>query len=208
MRSAARDRPTQRGGRRARSARRTPGPSASDPRCGYRRTARTSSALPPQAATSSFSANSPGSPAAATSARSALGVVGDALDRRSTPPHRPPRTAKRAARVTVLGLADRAAVDEAGPRRRCGSRACGCGRRRAPVALGRGEPLVQVRRLVLEQVLVDLARRAVDQVDALRARARSAGRRAGSRMKSFERLVGVRERPVDRRAGRARGRAG
>src|SRR5947208_7801284 len=80
--------------RRARGARKTPGPFAIGPHCDYRRTGRTS---PPtssvHAAATSFSAYSPGSPAAVT-------LLVDVEQR------------ERSALVTVLGLSYRAAVDE------------------------------------------------------------------------------------------------
>jgi hypothetical protein len=60
-----------------------------------------------------------------------------------------------------------------------------------------GEALVKPRRLVLEQVLVDLARRSVDESDALPAEleAQVEGEVAHEVLRA---LVGVRERPCDR----------
>ena len=104
---------------------------------------------------------------------------------------------ERAARVAVLGLADRAAVDEQHAAVVVHPRLVGVPEDEHLVGLGAGEALVEAGGLVLEEVLVDLARRAVDEMDAVLAdrEAQVEGQLAHEVLGA---LVGVRERPVDR----------
>jgi hypothetical protein len=68
-----------------------------------------------QAAIRSFSAYSPGKPSLGGLSGGELGVVGEALEPRLDPAGARSEDGEAAARVAVLGLADRAAVDEEHP---------------------------------------------------------------------------------------------
>src|SRR5829696_6373306 len=109
-----------------------------------------------------------GQPGRGDLARDGLRVVGHALDAGAHPPVLVAvEDREGAARVAVLGLADRAAVDE-----QDGAELVDPGLVRVPEdqrrgRLDRGQALVEAGGLVLEEVLVDLARRAVDEVDLL-----------------------------------------
>ena len=118
-------------------------------------------------------------------ARDRVDVVGDALDPRAhlagvvEVEH-----GERAARVAVLGLADRAAVDEQHTAELADPRLVRVAEHEHVGVLGGGEPLVEPVGLVLEQVLVDLARRAVHEMD-LALTEREAQVERQSRMKSL-----------------------
>ena len=116
------------------------------------------------AASTSCSAYSPGSPAASDLPGHGLRVIGDSLERCR---HlagvvefedREPRPW-----VGVLGLADRAAVDEQHAGVFMNPRLVGVPERENIAVRAPGYPLERPRGLVLEQVLVDLPRRAVNE---------------------------------------------
>ena len=69
--------------------------------------------------------------------------------------------------VAVLGFADRPAVDEQHAAVGVDPGLVGVAEHERPGCLGAGEPLVQARGLVLEQVLVDLPRRPVHEMHLL-----------------------------------------
>src|SRR5918999_4919018 len=124
------------------------------------------------------------------------GVVLDPLDRDRQLACRGVEHRKGAARVAVLGLADRAAVDEQDAPVLAHPRLVGVPEDQHIVALRCRESLTQRCRLVLEQVLVDLARRAVDQMDVEPAE----GELEVERELAHEGLgvgIGVGERPLD-----------
>ena len=97
--------------------------------------------------------------------RDRLGVVSDPLDGDVYTVRGRCEEGEGATRVAVLGLADRAAIDEQHPAVLPDPRLVRVPEHEHRVRLRRGEALVQARGLVLEQILVDLPRRAVDQVD-------------------------------------------
>src|SRR3954464_3669624 len=93
-----------------------------------------------------------------------LRVVLDALDRDPDTPVRLLQHGKRPARVAVLRLAHRPAVHEAHAAEVVHPRLVRVPEHQNLVALRPGQALVKRGRLLLEEVLVDLARRAVNQV--------------------------------------------
>ena len=109
-----------------------------------------------------------------------LGVVGHALDRRGDVSLRAGLEQRECrSRVAILRLADRAAVDEQHAAVGVDPGLVGVAEDEHVTVGERRDPLERPLRLVLEQVLVDLARRAVHEPHPLARRARSAGRTAG-----------------------------
>ena len=79
-----------------------------------------------------------------------IGVVLDALDTHGHAPDARRQDGERAARVAVLGLTDRAAVDEQHPAVLAHPRLMRVAEHEHGIALGGGQPFIQTRRLVLE----------------------------------------------------------
>src|SRR5947209_10645005 len=92
-------------------------------------------------------------PGAPNLCRDRAGVVVGALDRHLHLLARGMQDRASRARVTILGLAHRAAVDEQHAAEFARPRFVGMAARQYRIALGRSEPLVEARRLVHEKVL-------------------------------------------------------
>src|SRR6266536_2957038 len=125
------------------------------------------------------------------------GVVLDPLDAHADPAALRLQHGERAARVAVLRLAHRPAVDEQHAAVLVDPGLVGVAEDQRVDLLGGGEALVQARRLVLEEVLVDLARRAVHEVHRGLADLEAQVERQVAHV-VLAGLVGVLERPVDR----------